>query len=255
MNKFMMLMVAAALVIGSCKGKEEKSTNDTTEEISAKEDGQNMEQDAWTVLFDGTSFDGWHVYPNNEVPAAWQLEDGAMILRPEDVREDGNRFNMVTDKEYTDFVLSLEWMVTEGANSGIMWGVVELPKYIEPYYTGPEIQVLDNINHPDAKNGTTHQAGALYDMIAPSEDVVKPIGEWNSYEITINHKTNEGIVVLNGTKVVEFPVVGEGWSTMVANSKFADWEDFGKYTTGKIALQDHGEKISIGYRNIKIKEL
>ncbi len=255
MKKIMILMIAATVVISSCKGKEEKSTSETTTEMSAKEEGQQMEQDEWTVLFDGTSFDGWHVYPGKEVPAAWQLEDGAMILRPDDVRTDGNRFNMVTDKEYTDFVLSIEWMVTEGANSGIMWGVVEDPKYIEPYYTGPEIQVLDNINHPDAKNGTTHQAGALYDMIAPSEDVVKPIGEWNTYEITINHKTNEGIVVLNGIKVVEFPVVGEGWATMVANSKFADWEDFGKHKTGKIALQDHGEKISIGYRNIKIKEL
>lgn len=255
MKNFMMLMVAAALVVGSCKGKEEKSMSDTSEDVVTNEDDQNMEQEEWTVLFDGTSFDGWHVYPNNEVPDAWQLEDGAMILRPDSVRVDGSRFNLVTDKEYTDFVLSLEWMVTEGANSGIMWGVVEFPKYIEPYYTGPEIQVLDNINHPDAKNGTTHQAGALYDMIAPSEDVVKPLGEWNTYEITINHKTNEGIVVLNGIKIVEFPVVGEGWETMVANSKFADWEDFGKHKTGKIALQDHGEKISIGYRNIKIKEL
>ncbi|NNG09956.1 MAG: DUF1080 domain-containing protein, partial [Arenibacter sp.] len=124
MNKFMTLMIMAALMVGGCKGKQEKTTNESGEEMSAIEDGQQTEQDEWTVLFDGTSFDGWHVYPNKEVPAAWQLEDGAMILRPDDVREDGNRFNLVTDKEYTDFVLSLEWMVTEGANSGIMWGVV-----------------------------------------------------------------------------------------------------------------------------------
>ncbi|MGB5460600.1 MAG: DUF1080 domain-containing protein [Eudoraea sp.] len=254
MKNILSIMLFAGLLIG-CK---EKSKNQDAENTVSSDIESTMnagEENEWTVLFDGTSFDGWHVYPGKEVPDAWKLEDGAMRLRTDEARTDGNRFNLVTDKEYTDFVLSIEWMVTEGANSGIMWGVFEDPKHLEPYYTGPEIQVLDNINHPDAKNGTTHQAGALYDMIAPSEDVVKPIGEWNTYEITINHKTNEGIVVLNGTKIVEFPVTGEGWDTMVANSKFADWEDFGKYQTGKIALQDHGEVISIGYRNIKIKEL
>lgn len=254
MKKFYVLIVIACIVMTNCKEKENKEDVLATEERSM-ENTSDMDENDWIVLFDGTSFDGWHVYPGKKVPDAWKLEDGAMILRPKGVRTDGNRFNLVTDNEYTDFVLSLEWMVTKGANSGIMWGVVEDPKYNEPYYTGPEIQVLDNINHPDAKNGTTHQAGALYDMVAPSADVVKPIGEWNTYEITINHKTNEGIVVLNGTKIVEFPVTGEGWATMVASSKFADWEAFGKYQTGKIALQDHGEKISIGYRNIKIKEL
>ena len=252
MKNLLGVILFTCLLVG-CKEKSKDKENTTSSTI---ESTINIdEENEWTVLFDGTSFDGWHVYPGGEVPDAWKLEDGAMILRPDDTRTDGNRFNLVTDKEYTDFVLQLEWMVTEGANSGIMWGVVEDPKYIEPYYTGPEIQVLDNINHPDAKNGTTHQAGALYDMVAPSADVVKPLGEWNTCEITINHKTNEGIVVLNGTKIVEFPVTGEGWDTMVANSKFADWEDFGKHQTGKIALQDQGEKISIGYRNIKIKEL
>ncbi|MDT0606049.1 3-keto-disaccharide hydrolase [Croceitalea rosinachiae] len=249
--KKLMIFLTVVFVLG-CKQKEKQ---ETTTEIVEVEKEVVQEENGWQVLFDGTSFDGWHVYPGKEVPDAWQLEDGAMILRTSSYRKDGTRFNMVTDKEYSNFQLSIEWMVTEGANSGIMWSVVEDEKYPEPYYTGPEIQVLDNINHPDAKNGTTHQAGALYDMVAPSKDVVKPIGEWNTYLITINHKTNEGIVVLNGIKIVEFPVNGEGWETMVANSKFETWEVFGKSKTGKIALQDHGEAISIGYRNIKIKEL
>ncbi|MEL6484509.1 MAG: DUF1080 domain-containing protein, partial [Bacteroidota bacterium] len=127
--------------------------------------------------------------------------------------------------------------------------------YPEPYYTGPEIQVLDNVSHPDAKNGTSHQAGALYDMVSPSKDVVKPVGEWNHYVITIDHESNKGSVVLNDTEIVTFPVNGEGWDAMVADSKFADWEAFGKSRTGKIALQDHGETIEIAYKNIKIKAL
>ncbi len=254
MRKHSILLACLVIMATACKNKTEKTAGESAE--NPKEMTKEVEQEeTWTVLFDGTSFDGWHVYPDKPVPDTWKLEDGAMILRPSDVRKDGERFNMVTDREFTNFTLSLEWKVSEGANSGIMWGVKEDPKYKEPYYTGPEIQVLDNVGHPDAKNGTTHQAGSLYDMVAPSKDVVKPVGEWNQCVLTINHKTNEGIVVLNGEEIVRFPVNGEGWDNMVANSKFADWEAFGKYSTGKIALQDHGEKISIGYRNIKIKEL
>ena len=119
--------------------------------------------------------------------------------------------------------------------------------------TGPEVQILDNDKHPDAKAGTTHQAGALYDMVSPAEDVTKPIGDWNTMVITVNHKDNVGRVVLNDTEMVTFPVQGEKWDAMVADSKFAGWEGFGKFTTGKIGLQDHGNVVA--FRNIKIKQL
>ena len=90
-------------------------------------------------------------------------------------------------------------------------------------------------------------------MVSPSKDVTNPAGEWNTVELMINHKTNEGHVVLNGTKIVEFPVQGTGWDELIADSKFADWEDFAAFTTGKIGLQDHGDMVA--FRNIKIKEL
>ena len=250
MKKAIILMILTLSF--SCK---EKAKEEAQEEKETPETAMEKESEEWTVLFDGTSWDGWHVYSGREIEEAWSLEDGAMLLnKTSEARKDGERFNMITDKEYTNFVLSIEWMVNSGANSGIMWGVVEDEKYPEPYVTGPEIQVLDNIAHPDATD-KSHQAGALYDMISPSEEAVKPVGEWNHYLITINHETNEGSVVLNGTKVTEFPVNGEAWDAMVADSKFATWEAFGKFKTGKIALQDHGEPIVIGYRNIKIKEL
>ena len=252
MKRILTLGLVLGMLGFGCKPKAESKEN--TSDTQVLEETAAVESE-WITLFDGSSFDGWNVYPGKQVPEAWHLEDGAMVLRTTEYRKDGNRFNMVTDREFTNFELSLEWMVTEGANSGVMWSVVEDEKYPEPYYSGPEIQVLDNINHPDAKNGTSHQAGALYDMVSPAKDVVKPLGEWNTYHITINHKTNEGIVVLNGEKIVEFPVNGDAWDTMVANSKFATWEAFGKSKTGKIALQDHGEAITIGYRNIKIREL
>ncbi|WP_311196091.1 DUF1080 domain-containing protein [Antarcticibacterium sp. 1MA-6-2] len=97
------------------------------------------------------------------------------------------------------------------------------------------------------------QTGALYDMSEPSEDVTKPAGEWNEMTLRINYEENQGTVTLNGTQVNQFPLHGEEWNKLVENSKFKDWENFGKERTGHIALQDHGDKVS--YRNIRIKEL
>lgn len=248
--KNLVLIVIMAVIVMSCKDKTKTPVEDKTGEVMAEVNSEMEKQEEWTILFDGTSFDAWKEYNADNISEYWKLEDGAMVLYPP---EKNGAHNLVTKKEYTDFVLSLEWKISEGGNSGIFWGVHEDSNLNEAYQTGPEIQVLDNQKHPDAKNGTTHQAGALYDMLAPSKDVTKPVGEWNTCVITINHKTNVGRVVLNEEKVVEFPVNNPEWSAMIATSKFADWDDFGKYTTGKIGLQDHSDMVS--YRNIKIKEL
>ncbi len=247
-------LILCGLLLASFACKE-KPKEEAKEEVAEQE--QKVPQDAneseWTTLFDGTSFDGWHLYNAGEVGEPWKLEDGTMVFYPPKDRPEGVSYNIVTDKDFTNFVLSLEWKVAKGGNSGIFWGVSEEEKYGQPYMTGPEIQVLDDDNHPDAKNGTTHQAGALYDMISPSKKVVNPAGEWNLVELTINHDTNHGQVLLNGEKIVEFPVHGPEWDNMVAKSKFAGWEGFGAYKTGKIGLQDHRDIVA--YRNIKIKEL
>lgn len=214
-------------------------------------DKKNTEEEPNTkVLFDGTSFDNWRGYLAEDIYPEWSIEDGAMLFTPS---ENGGR-NIITKKTYTNFVLSLEWKISEGGNSGVFWGVSEDEKFKNPYQTGPEIQVLDNERHPDAKaNPKYHQAGALYDMVQPSQDVCKPAGEWNHCVIKIDHKSNSGSVMLNGTLIVEFDVHGENWDTMVSNSKFKDWKSFGKFQTGHIGLQDHGNKV--WYRNIKIEEL
>lgn len=241
--------VLALLIIGC---KEEKKEN--TKVVEEMEETTEMTMgDEWTSLFDGESFTGWHEYLKDNVSDNWKIEDGAMVFYPPEARSNGQQFNLVSDTNYTDFVLSMDWKISEGGNSGVMWGVKEIDSLGQPYLTGPEVQVLDNEGHPDGKNGTSHQSGALYDMVSPSKDVTKPVGEWNTMVITVNHKTNEGNVVLNGETVVEFPVNDPEWSEMVAKSKFAEWEHFAKYPTGKIALQDHGD--GVAYKNIKIKEL
>ena len=242
------ILLGLIAIAFSCKEKPKEQLEEVEEEVV-----EVVAEPETKVLFDGSSFDGWHFYNGGEVAEPWKLEDGAMVLYPPEERPEGANYNLVTDEEFTDFVLTMDWKIAEGGNSGFFWGVVEDEKYGEPYLTGPEIQVLDDERHPDAQNGEDRTAGALYDMVPPSEKVVKPAGEWNSVELMINHKTNQGHVILNGTKIVEFPVEGAEWEALVANSKFADWEGFAAFKTGKIGLQDHGNVVA--FRNIKIKEL
>jgi hypothetical protein len=250
MKNFLCIALLATLVIG-CKEKVKEEAEKATAEMTTSE--MEVPQNEWKILFDGKTFNGWHEYKKEDVSDHWKIEDGAMVYYPPKERIKGEHYNLISDGEYTDFVLSMEWRIAEAGNSGIFWGIKELPELGQPYETGPEIQVLDNDKHPDGKNGTSHQAGALYDMVSPSEDVTKPIGEWNLCEITINHKTNIGIVVLNDVEIVNFSVNNPEWSEMVSKSKFADWEYFAKYKTGKIGVQDHGD--GVAFRNIKIKEL
>jgi len=237
-----------------CKEKEKESQETTSmdEVIKVSSDTQTM--DDWIVLFDGSNFDSWKGYLSDEVPEPWKLENGNMVFYPPENKPEGESYNIVTKAEYNSFVLSLEWKISPAGNSGIFWAVVEDEQYAEAYQTGPEIQVLDNIGHPDAGvGGGSHQAGALYDMVAPSEDSTKPAGEWNSCVVTVDYNTNKGSVKLNDVLIVEFEPSGDVWDGMIAKSKFADWPGFAKTQTGKIGLQDHGDIVA--FRNIKIKEL
>ena len=251
MKNLILIAFIATLTFG-CKDKTEKSQEALESERISEADVKEPSQE-WTMLFDGTSFDGWNEYQKNGVSDNWKIEDGAMVFNPAENRDKNELLDLISEKEYTDFILSVDWKISEAGYSGVFWGVKEDPKIEKPYHTGPEVQVLDNEKHPDAKNGTTHQAGSLYDMVAPSEDVTNPVGEWNTMVITVNHKKQQGSVELNGKKIVDFPVGNEMWDAMVSKSKFAEWEKFGKYTTGKIGLQDHGNMVA--FRNIKIKEL
>ena len=243
--KKLILLSIIVLIISSCKEKAKEFKG-----IEIEEEVLAEQKPEWVMLFDGTSLDNWRGYLKDEMYDEWTIEDGAMVFTPS---EEGGK-NIITKKAYTNFELSLEWKISEGGNSGIFWSVYEDQKFKEAYQTGPEIQVLDNERHPDAlANPKFHQAGALYDMVQPEQDVCNQAGEWNLCEISINHKTNEGSVTLNGVKIVEFPLHGEKWDAMVENSKFKGWEGFGKHQTGHIGLQAHSDKV--WFKNIKIKEL
>ena len=253
MKNFLVPALLSILFIG-CKDKAKQVATEEEAETVSKTKEMTV-SDEWVVL----SIDDWQAFKGGELPEFWKDENGAIVFHPptKEQREnsDGsnNSFNIVTKKNYSNFVLSLEWKISEAGNSGIMWGVSEDEKYKEPYQTGLEIQILDNEKHPDAKNGITHQAGALYDLVEPSKDATKPVGEWNTAVITIDHDANKGSSVLNGVEVATFPMNGEALEALLKGSKFDGWDGFAQFKEGKIALQDHNNVVS--FRNIKIKEL
>lgn len=212
------------------------------------------EAQGWKLLFDGKSLDGWRNFRKETIGKSWIVQDGAIALdakkNPQGhwQAEDGG--DILTDGEYENFEFAIEWKISSCGNSGIIYNVVESDKYDYVWQTGPEMQILDNTCHPDGRH-RTHLAGDLYDLIACKYMTVKPAGEWNQVRIV---KKN-GLVEhwLNGVKVVEFQMYNDRWLEMIANSKFKDMPDFGRAPRGKIALQDHGDKV--WFRNIKIREL
>lgn len=204
---------------------------------------EQEKKDGWTLLFDGTSLNGWKKFNSDEPVRNWKIENGRLI------RFD-NGGDLMTADEFTNFELSLDWRVSPGANSGVMYGVKEGPEFKFPWETGPEMQVLDNTIHPDGQNAMT-SAGASYALYAPSKDVTRPSGSFNRAKIVKRGSTVEHW--LNGEKIVEYQWGGPDWTARVLASKFKDMPNYGKFQTGHFVLQDHGDLVE--FRNIKIRRL
>lgn len=206
-------------------------------------------QKGFKPLFDGKTTKGWHSYGKNSAGAGWKVEDGILHFDPE-MAKDGQGGDLVTDAEFENFHLKLDWKISPNGNSGILFYVNENPeKYKDTYNTGLEMQVLDNDGHPDGKI-IKHRAGDLYDLIQSKSEPVKPVGEWNTAEVI--SKKGKLTLILNGVTVVETSLWDENFKKLIEGSKFAAWPGFGTFKKGKIALQDHGN--NVWYRNIMIKE-
>ena len=203
-------------------------------------------KEGWRLLFNGTSTDGWHTYLKPTAGDAWTVVNGELVLDP----KAPGQGDLVTDKEYENYELSVDWKISQEGNSGIIFGVHEDSTLHQTYLSGIEMQVLDDKFASDNKKAT-HLAGSLYDMKAPSETTVKPAGEWNT--AVISKKDGHLKFWLNGTEIINVQIGSAEWQMLLANSKFKTWSNFAKYPKGKIALQDHEHKVN--FRNIKIKAI
>jgi hypothetical protein len=196
-------------------------------------------------LFDGKTTKGWHSYLKQDA-GAWSVVDGALQLDP----NAPNPADLVTDGEYENYELSIDWKIAEGGNSGIIIGVKEDSTYHATYTTGMEMQVLDNVKANDNKKAN-HLAGSLYDMIAAPADAAKPAGQWNTAKI----RKDKGHLTLwlNGKETANVQMGSPEWQQLLDNSKFKTWKNYAKFPKGRIALQNHGAVVS--YKNITIKQL
>jgi hypothetical protein len=260
----LLVVLTLASAFCACQSNEKPATADATKKdtmapapITPPENNSltvNEQSDGWQLLFDGASKKNWHVYNNSSDGSAWKVADGILYLDPSQ-RKDNNTVtvgggDLVSDEEYDNFHLKVDWKIDSGANSGILFYVKEDPKIERTFHTGPEMQVLDNAAHPDAKI-IKHRAGDLYDLITSVPETVKPAGEWNHAEIMSWNNNLE--LYLNGQKVVTTTLWDDNWRKLIAGSKFKKWKTFGTFKKGRIALQDHGNRV--WYRNIMIRKL
>jgi hypothetical protein len=210
------------------------------------EDGSTPEMNEepeWTVLFDGTGLAAWRGYRMDQPPASWQVRDGVLAFEAGEERGD-----LMTREQFEDFELELEWRISEGGNSGIMFHVVE--DYGYAWESGPEMQVLDDARHVDGGNPLT-SSGANYALHAPSTDATRPAGEWNRVRLVVQGPRVEHW--LNGTKIVEYDLWSDEWRTLVDGSKFAEMPGYGMAESGHIVLQDHDDPV--WFRHIRIRRL
>ncbi len=201
---------------------------------------------AWVNLFDGTTTDAWKAYGKDDPVAAcgWAVEDKTLRAVPGAPA----RCDLATRETYQDFDLELEWKVSPGGNSGVMFDVAETAQ--PAYTTGPEMQVLDDERHRDGRNPLT-SAGSLYALVAPKDKTLHPAGEWNRARLV-----KKGAHVehwLNGKKVVEYELGSPGLTALIAASKFKDMPRFAREGRGRLVLQHHGEEV--WFRNVRVKTL
>lgn len=198
----------------------------------------------WELLFDGTSLDGWRGYQRDSIPDGWTVDEEALHFEG----EGQNSTTLITNEQFSNFELRLEWKIAAEGNSGIMYRVAEDAD--DAYRTGPEYQVLDNAVL-DSVAGSIYQAGALYGLYAPSEVAARPAGTYNQARIVVTGSHVEHW--MNGTKLLEAELGSVEWNERVAGTKFEDYAGFAESESGHIALQDHGHPV--WYRNIKLRPL
>lgn len=196
----------------------------------------------WTTLFDGKDLKAWKIFNKPDgAPLGWEIEGGTLAWRK-------GAGNLLTREKYRDFELELEWKLSPGGNSGVMFGVEESSD--KPWHTGVEIQVLDDAVHKDGKKSET-STGAIYALYPQLAKPAKPIGEWNALRIRVQGGRVQ--TWLNGQLTAEATIGSDDWNARVAKSKFAPFSAKFAKVEGHILLQDHNDPV--WYRNIRVRRL
>lgn len=229
------LFLSGAIIIMSFMSDNKQKDNTLTEK---------EKKEGWTLLFDGTTMNGWKAYKNKESDG-WDVKNGELYCKEEGVSK---RADLLTSNKYENYELQIDWKIAPKKNSGIIYMVTE--ENGASYESGPEYQLIDDIGYP-GKLSDKQLSGSNYDMHAPSAKMAKPAGEFNHTRIVINKGHVEHW--LNGTKVVDYQLWTPEWEQIKANSKWKNVKTYGMSKTGHIALQDHGG--GVAFKNIKLKPL
>ncbi len=192
----------------------------------------------WRLLFDGKSLDGWREFKKTAVGPGWQVADGVLTLAQPDKAAD-----IITIGSYANFDLQFDWKISRNGNSGVYYHVIEQGE--TGYESGPEYQLLDNAHGEPP----LQRAGGLFGLYAPSQDVTRPVGEFNHSRLVVDHGHVQHW--LNGVQVTEYQIGSPDFKARVAGTKFARWPLFATADTGHISLQDHESVVA--FRDIKIK--
>lgn len=255
---FVFTLFVFAFAFISCGNPGQEQTED--KEISPINTLSDQEKAAgWVLLFDGSTFKGWRGVARKDIPEGhWTIEDGCIKKIPSKevpLQEDGQPLqggDIMTQEAYKDFELTFEWKISKAGNSGIKYNVSEEMSMSHTPKTaalGFEYQILDDKNHPDAKNGDNRTAAALYDLIVPEGKTLKPVGVFNTGRIIFNG--NHGEHWLNGVKVLEYDLETPQMEELLKKSKYSPIKGFADKRNGHIVLQDHTD--AVWYRNIKIR--
>ncbi len=234
------LFCVALLPCGTTRPADEPPPNTLTQE----------EKDAgWRLLFDGKTTKGWRGYKKDAMPKGWEVIEGVLVRVSggEGGKGAGGGDDIITEQQFDNFELKLQWRIVKGGNSGILYRVTEDAE--TSWHVACEMQVLDNSIWQNRNK--KQLAGALYDLYACTKDMTRELSKWNDVHLVA--KGNKIEHWLNGEKVVSFEIGSDDWKQRIGDSKFKDKPNFAKAAKGHICLQDHSDKVE--YRSIKIKVL
>ncbi len=193
----------------------------------------------WELLFDGKSTKGWHNFKKTGVTSGWVVKDG--VLTCADPEKAGD---IVSDKKYKWFDMTVEVNLGVGQNSGIMFHVAD--SGAATWHTGPEIQLYDH-----KQQAGVQTTGFLYELYTSDVDAAKPAGQWNKLRILVSKE--KCLTEVNGVKYYEYVLGSPEFKARIAKSKFSKYPNFGTLGEGYIAIQgDHGV---VSFRNMKIRPL